>query len=390
MPDPPDKGRPSSAPLSVEDADRLADSFTPFWEDAGAPDASGPVAALTPHAEAVTAPMPAVAAVRKPIGKQTLLGIAPPTIEKAGSGSSTPAAQLTSTATPDPADALTQPLPAAAPVAASEAELPVASALPHKKTLLGFVAPNAPATPPPSARASGAPGAIQQSTPEVPGYAIAYTPKDPPSTPAVVIAPEAQSSPVNDPPEARRQRSQTVPSRVRSAPNASVAPLAAPPALDDFNPYAPKKAKGKVIGLAVGGVLLAIVAVAFFVRTRSEDGREPAAQAAPRTDVVQPATAVAAAPTLAQERPAETAEASAMPATPAASEQPTASQPKPAALAARRANELPVAKTKAKAEPGTAATRPFTRAPAPVPAPEPSPPPAKPTSRGVIVRDAPF
>ena len=33
MPDQPGKGPPSSAPLSVEDADRLAESFTPFWED---------------------------------------------------------------------------------------------------------------------------------------------------------------------------------------------------------------------------------------------------------------------------------------------------------------------------------------------------------------------
>ncbi len=103
MPDPADKGRPSSAPLSVEDADRLADSFTPFWEDSGAPVASGGEPAPTPNPGAVTAPMPAVEAARKPLGKQTLLGIAPLVIERPPS---------TPQATPiPPAIAPTQPLP---------------------------------------------------------------------------------------------------------------------------------------------------------------------------------------------------------------------------------------------------------------------------------------
>src|SRR6478752_6102761 len=96
MPDPPDKGRPSSAPLSVEDADRLADSFTAFWEDAGGPDTSGPVAAVaavaapTPSPGTVTAAMPAVTVNRKPSG--TLVGIAPITIENPPSVAPPPAA----------------------------------------------------------------------------------------------------------------------------------------------------------------------------------------------------------------------------------------------------------------------------------------------------------
>jgi len=394
MPDPPDKGRPSSAPLSVEDADRLADTFTAFWEDAGAPDASGPVAAVaapspatvsegtvTAPMPAVAAPMPAVAAVRKPIGKQTLVGIAP-AIERPSSAPG---------ATPVPAAvALTQPLPAVAPVAAGAAleppsELPVASALPHKKTLVGFAIPNDPAPPVASVRPSAPPSAVQQSTPDVPGYAIAYTPKDPPSTPAVVIAPEAQSSPENKPPEAKRQFSQTVPSRIRSAPNSSIAPLPPPAAVDDdFNPYVERKGKGKVIGWALAGVILLLAGV-LGVRTLSEQIAEPAPQAAPHTDVVQAAPAVPPAPTPAPAQSAATEEAIPTPANR------TASAAEPAAPSLRRTSEAPPAKAKAKAkaEPGTASTRSVTRAPAPIPA-EPSPSPSKPVSRGVIVRDAPF
>ncbi|MEI9948646.1 MAG: hypothetical protein WDO74_06580 [Pseudomonadota bacterium] len=405
MPDPPDKGRPSS-PLSVEDADRLADSFTPFWEDAGVPAATETSAAPAPNPGTVTAPMPAVQAARIPIGKQTLLGIAPITIEKPASASSPPA-PTSSPPAPIPipaASGLTQPLPAVAPVVqplpavVAPEPLPApatAAAHPHKKTLLGFSEPTSAAAPAAIARASGAPKeAIQQSAPEVPGYAIAYVPKDPPSTPAVVIAPEAQSSPEHKPPENKRAYSQTVPSRIRSAPNASAAPLprsapnvsAAPlpaAAAEDFNPYAPKKAKGKVIGWGLGGALLVLVAV-LGVRSLAGSDREPSAQSVPRSDVVPTATAVAAAPTPAPVEPTETAESMPTPAKPAARE------PAPAAPASRRASEpAPAkakAKTKAKAEPGAAATRPVTRAPSA----EPNPTPSKAASKGVIVRDAPF
>jgi len=220
----------------------------------------------------------------------------------------------------------------------------------------------------------------------VPGYAIAYTPKDPPSTPAVVIAPEAQSSPENPPPESKpapkkREFSQTIPSRVRSAPSASVAPLPPPVALDDFNPYAPKKSNGKVIGLVLGGALLLLVSVVG-VRSLSGGSHEPPAQSA-HPDVVPAATVVAAAPTPA---PAE--------ATLTARANPTlaaASSPE-SAPATRHASEPALSpakvkaktKAKAKAEPAAAAARPVARAP------EPSPPATKAASKGVIVRDAPF
>src|SRR5450432_502376 len=57
MPDQPGKGPPSSAPLSVEDADRLAESFTPFWEDDDVP-APAPAAEAAPVAVAAPAPAP--------------------------------------------------------------------------------------------------------------------------------------------------------------------------------------------------------------------------------------------------------------------------------------------------------------------------------------------
>src|SRR6478736_70327 len=352
MPDSADKGRPSSAPLSVEDADRLADSFHAFWDDEPAPAAAAPVIATTPAAAtaiaepaarpgavtapmpvadptpgAVTAPMPAVAPVHqeKPVGKQTLIGIAPINIERPPS----------------------EPPPSSSPVSSS-----------------------------PSA--------------DVPGYAVAYTPKDPPSTPAMVIAPEAQSSPDNDPPPAkRRQFSQTMPAqRVRSSPHASVAPpaVAAPIAIaDDFNPYAPKKGKGKVIALVTGGTLLLLVSV---VAIRGLDGaahHSPAqaspAAAVPAADVVRAATVGAAIPT---PEPAEPA-----PTTAPESPTPTRSVARePESSVARPTSErVPAkAKTKVKSEAIAPAPRPTTRAASP----EASPPAPKPASKGVIVRDAPF
>jgi len=400
MPDLPDKGRQSSAPLSIEDADRLADSFTPFWEDAGAPATSDLVAPpnRTSHPGAVTVPMPAVAAIRNPVGKQTLLGIAPITIEKPPSAPP-PAAPVSAPV------ALTQPLPAVAPTPITAPPAPItappapitAPPAPITAPPAPIAAPPAPITAPPAPIAAApAPVAIErpapsepiQSSPEVPGYAIAYTPKDPPSTPAVVIAPEAQSSPENPPAERkRREFSQTMPSRVRSAPNASSAPLPPPPS-DDFNPYAPKKGKGKVIALALSSALLLLGAIGF--RTLRGNNHESTAQAVSQSDVVPKTTAVAAAPTLSPAKPAEITEPIPTPASAAAAE-PEAVQaaevaPKRVSGALAPAKPKVKAKAKAKAESASATTRPVTRAPAP----EPSPQPTRPASKGVIVRDAPF
>src|SRR5699024_4895243 len=76
----------------------------------------------------------------------------------------------------------TQPLPAP-----PSSEAPVESVFGATQPLPAVV---------PSATPADAPAAVK-SSPGVPGYAIAYTPKDGPSTPAVVIAPEARSEPEN-------------------------------------------------------------------------------------------------------------------------------------------------------------------------------------------------
>jgi hypothetical protein len=354
MPDPADKARPSSAPLSAEDADRIADGFTAIWEDPPAPAAVAAEPAPTPHPGAVTAPMPAVA--------------------------------------PAPMPAVA---PAATPVvAAAPAVAAAPTPKPGKQTLVGIAPINIerPSEKPPEkppekpAPSDPHPSAPIRSSPEVPGYAIAYTPKDPPSTPAVVIAPEAQSSPSNEPPEDRRRFSQTVPS-IRSAPNASLAPLPALPALpaptavDDFDPDAPKKGKGKIVGLVLGGALLLLVSV-LGVRALGGGSRDSAGASAPSpvTDVVHATTVAAATPTSAPSEPAPAAATT--PSRTAAEAQGAA----PAQATPRAASERAPAKAKIKAKAEPAAARPLPRAPTP----EPSPPAPKPASKGVIVRDAPF
>jgi hypothetical protein len=359
MPDSADNGRPSAAPLSVEDADRLADSFTAFWDDAPAPTDAPPIAAPRPFLESQPFGDPELAPAPAPVAAP-----APrPALVTA------PVATSFSGPTPHPG-AVTQPMPAVAKTK------PVG-----KQTLVGIAPINiekpSASEPPPSS------SPIQSSpSPAVPGYAIAYTPKDGPTTPAVVIAPEAQSPPDYAPPENRRAFSQTVPSRVRSAPNASLSPpppAAKPAALeDDFNPYAPKKSKGKVVGVLLGGTLLLLVSV-LAVRGLGGAERELPAQtsaaAPPAADVVRAATLGPTTPT--PESPAPTA--APLPATTARPLE---------AVAVRAVNErAPKAKTKAKAEPIAApAARTTTRAASP----DPSPPAPKPASKGVIVRDAPF
>lgn len=380
MPDSADNGRPSSAPLSVEDAERLADSFHAFWDEepetaSPGPVAPAPIAAPAPHPVTVTAPMPAVAptpAAAKPAHPAPVTAPMPAAVP-----------------TPHPV-AVTAPMPAVEPVVAKPKPL-------GKQTLIG-IAPITIENPrtsesekPPAALSEKPPAALSekpppsqpvQSSPEVPGYAIAYTPKDPPSTPAVVIAPEAQSSPDHAPPENRRQFSQTMPSRVRSSPNASLSPPPSPAAIaDDFNPYE-KKGKGKVVGLVASGALLLLVSV---LGVRALSGGQAESKApAPTTDVVRAATVGASIPT---PEPAEV-----VPTAVAASPAPPTRTPKaesePAATTARPVSERAPAKTKtkAKSESVAAAARPVTRAPTS----EPSSPVTKPASKGVIVRDAPF
>ena len=68
---------------------------------------------------------------------------------------------------------------------------------------------------------------------------------------------------------------------------------------DDFNPYAPKKGKGKVVGLVLGGALLLLVSV---VGVRTLGSSAPSASVSrqrSRAMSSQAATVGAAAPTLA-------------------------------------------------------------------------------------------
>ncbi|MET0792689.1 MAG: hypothetical protein ABW061_14305 [Polyangiaceae bacterium] len=423
MPDQPGKGPPSSAPLSVEDADRLADSFTPFWEVDGD---LAPIAAGQPAAPVPSAPAPeATLAARKAINRQTLLGIAPivgrPAVKQPGP-------------LPDPV-LVTQPMPAVAPVAAPVAVAPIAAPvavapmtapvavapvtapvatapapsgaitqplpvvasapppapapLPHGKTVVGFVDPAPPARADSSPTSSPAPAV--QSSPGVPGYAIAYTPKDGPSTPAVVIAPEAQSEPEN-----RRPTPVTVASRVRAEPVA--APVHVQPSValdddDDFDPYA-KKGKGKLIGVLLGGVAVVIVGVVAF-RALNSGSAAPTTNSAP----VAVHRDVQAAVTAPVEPAATVAAATSEPTAP----EPTAPEPtapEPAPIASATASAVIAAREPTRVVTKPSAARPKAEAVAATPTRPAARPssnssgsnaaPAKPASKGVIVRDAPF
>jgi hypothetical protein len=157
-----------------------------------------------------------------------------------------------------------------------------------------------------------------------------------------------------------------------------------PPAadLDDFNPYAPKRAKGKVIALTLGGTLLVLIAA---VGLRTLNGGNQASDAA-HGAVVPVATAVAVVPTPPPAESPLTAEPVVAP------EKSAPDRPEPRETASRRTNPASPAKAKTKAktktrvDPGTTAARGVTRAPLS----DPSPAAPRPASKGVIVRDAPF
>src|SRR4051812_33748111 len=110
MPDQPGKGPLSSPPLSVEDADRLADNFTAFWEDASDPAMVAPPPAAPPSPAAVAPKTTPAVTVKKPLAKQTLLGIAPLKIGAPPTNASGPAPA------PSPSVVATQPLPAVAAI----------------------------------------------------------------------------------------------------------------------------------------------------------------------------------------------------------------------------------------------------------------------------------
>jgi DNA polymerase-3 subunit gamma/tau len=383
----PDPDRPSSAPLSEADADRLSERFTaswdePTWEDAPtavakaptapappAPTPAGPPAALTSPATvtaklpAVTLPLPTPAAAPSPNNppltkpKQTLLGIAP--ILPVG---------------PSPA--------AAAPVAAAPATAAATLAA-------------ASAAPPPEL--SSSPIATAVTTPSKP-----YVPKDHPSTPAVVISGEALAVD-GFVKEDRSRTAQTMPGQTRgnpvSAPAAALVPgtLPAPspqvaPAsstLDDT--YPPARRRGSKVPLVIGGLALlgAVGVVGLKLSASSSTEAEPAAatdQPALAAPIDPPKATATAAPTEAPPPPA--------PSEPVATAD---TRPEPAAAAPEPVPAARKSKTKKAAAPAPAAKRPAAARPEPksdarpTPASEPAAAtPAPKPAKGVIVRETPF
>ena len=408
MPDQPGKGPPPSTPLSVEAADRLAESFTPIWEVE-----SEPVPPAVPAAPVT---------VSKPVTKHpTLLGMAPfsfgqptpsvptPTASVAPGALSdvplpvapaareTPSPMAQSPAEPTGVGTSGQPLPAAAPAQSiSVAESPVqlqVSAGPSGTEAMTVPASVDPVTiPTPS----------QHPTREVPGYAIAYTPKDGPGTPAVVIAPEAQSSPEN-----ARPFSLTIPARGRAV---EVVPPE-PPATDERDSFLPPNKRNiKRISAVVGGAILLAAGVLLGVRALSGPGAPVIGAPGPPRPPSRPEPGNGPVPTplLASPPPArepfaqpQAAESSprALPVPSLAGSAPAPSDRKPARTGAEPKKVSTGAELKkavparARAAPITAATtRPASRPAGPASLPSVSPTAATNPAPGkaVIVRDTPF
>jgi hypothetical protein len=238
---------------------------------------------------------------------------------------------------------------------------------------------------------------VIQGAANVPGYAIAYTPKDGPATPAVVIAPEAQSSPDAAP----RPLSQTQPSKVRVAPVVAAPSADLSSASDDLEDlYPPKKKTGKVVAGVLGGMVV-LLGVALGMRALSnKPPSETSATPVPPAVTTQPAVPAAPAATAAATPPAAapaTAETTAVVAAPTAEPTRAAPEPAPAPVvpAAHPAKAASAAKpARPKPEPAAAPAprptpRPVATASFPAEAP-PAPAPKAAAGKSVIVRDAPF
>jgi hypothetical protein len=425
MPDQPGKG-PPFGPLSVEAADRLAASFTPIWEVD-----SEPVPPAVPAAPA---------AVSKPVPKQpTLLGLAPFNISQAAprlanqplpaapvpraatsalaqpaaapsplalpsinvspgarpqaAPSPVPPAVTTSSAAPQPEvtpAVVTKPpgpAPGTTPPALAPGALP-AHGTEHPETPRGRLGSDA-LTPPGSVDPVAIPAPPEGPPREVPGYAIAYTPKDGPGTPAVVIAREAQSSP-----EHARPFSPTVPARGRAV--ESVAP-AAPVATADLDSFqSPKKKTGTRIAAAVGSAILlaaGVLGVRALTGTQapvsntslppSAPSRTTAESAPPTATTVDPPARSEPSPERAQASPSATALPSLSESAPLPSEAKaprTVSDPKKALPARAKAAPVTAAPTRPASRPGNAS----------FPSQSPSAPAKPAAGKAVIVRDTPF
>lgn len=357
----PDPERPSVAPLSDSEADRLSERFTASWDDepeTGEGPATVPSASAAPPAA-------------KPMTKQTLLGIAPIIV---GPSQPPPAAPATAPKT-------------AAPATASQGS-----------GTLVVSAPPPVSSPDASAVARGL------TTPSKP-----YIPKDDPSTPAVVVSDAALAAGAAQPRSHRTRTAQTIPAQ-RAPSIAQVSRSRADATLDDTTP--PARLRPSRLPLLLGGGAAAAVVIAALALTGGEKqganasrgqsavaeptvaaepaaaepaAAEPAASRPPGTTQPEPPATVSEAVVPPPTRP--TAEVrseppvEAAPGAKKAKSAKSAKRPNATATAARRAPPpKPAPKVDSKPSAGTF--------PPAVPAAEPPAPPSP--AKGVIVRDTPF
>lgn len=218
---------------------------------------------------------------------------------------------------------------------------------------------------------------VVQPTPEQPGIAKPYIPKDDPAIPAVVIAEDAQ-----DPPKPKRVATKTVPAKRYTATAPTPEPAVAP--LDLPEDFAPKRGGAKVFfAVALGGAIVAVGLWLFMQGrppTSAEPSKPPDTVAAPKPP--EPPAAVAPTP----EPPAPNPEPVATP-EPSAAPEP---EPEPERDAEKPAKPVARPKPKAIARPAPKAPTVAASKPAATQvAAEPAGSPQKPKSGG-IVREAPF
>src|SRR5215207_5706271 len=286
----PDPDRPSSAPLTEADADRLSERFTASWDEPEP--VATPVAAPPTPAPAPVAPPATIAAQAAPVIKsppaafgQTvpLPAVQPkaPTAPVAAApiAARPPVAAAASAATPRAKSRQT--LLGIAPIVVVGPSQPPA-AMPTAAKPAAGTTPPIPAAPAISTEATSSPTATAVTTPSKP-----YVPKDHPLTPAVVISgdvisAEAPTGGVRPRDEDRARIAQTIPGQARSNPLAAPAPVAAviaaakpaPSTLDDT--YPPIKQRGSKLPAVIAGLaLLAAAAIAIAKLSAGTSGGSP-------------------------------------------------------------------------------------------------------------------
>lgn len=323
----PDPQRPSVAPLSESEADRLSERFTASWDDPAPAPLSGVVP--PPAADA------AVPVKAKP--KPTLLGIAPVVVGPAPPPPAPPA-----------------PLPAPAPKAAV-LEAPVS-------------------VPPPSSPDSSVARGL--TTPSKP-----YIPKDDPSTPAVVISEDVRK-PASQPSPDRARIAQTIPGQTRSNPVAAPLPLAPPAAaiaeVDDTYPPM-RRPRSKLPFLLAGAAVLGVAAFAV-----AKLGGNTAPKSLATTTSAPPVVAATTAPAVTAAEPAPQPPVAAVPEpVPVRSPEPVAAEP---AAPPPKATKNNAKKTTA----SLAAPRKTSKTDTKVDSKPSAAEPGTSKPKGVIVRETPF